>query len=197
MSARRIDGAAWGLPPDWVAWRLGMPEEAEAEARPLCADERTLAAVMAAVRRFEAIAAEEVPGTVASALWVPETSRRRPMAVAALRVLVPPSQGPRWDLEGTLQYARTSVHVPRGVRLLDVAALPSRVVAGESVLQIVDTAPRFRRRLSREWAWFILPPGTDRTVMVHVESTEVQHFDEIADMTTAIANSVDVTLADR
>ena len=33
--------------------------------------------------------------------------------------------------------------------------------------------------------------------MVHVESSAVQHFDEIADMTTAIANSVAVTLADQ
>ena len=61
----------------------------------------------------------------------------------------------------------------------------------------VDTSPRLRRRVSREWAWYILPPGTDRTVMVHVESSAVQHFDEIADMTTAIANSVAVTLADQ
>lgn len=197
MGVRRIDGVTWGLPPEWVAWRLGMPDEAEEEARALCADEHTSAAVAAAVRRFEAIAVAEVPGTVASALWVPELSRRRPTAVAALRVLGPPSTGTRWDLEGTLQHARTSVRVPRGVRLLDVAALPSRVVAGEAVLQIVDTAPRLRRRLTREWAWFILPPGTDRTVMVHVESTAVQHFDEVADMTTAIANSVVVTLAER
>ena len=85
---------------------------------------------------------------------------------------------------------------PRVQRVADPAAL-ARVAAGEAVLQIVDTAPRFRRRLSREWAWFILPPGTDDTVMLHVESTEVQRFDEIADMTTAMANSVDVTLADQ
>ena len=118
------------------------------------------------------------------------------MAAAALRAFAP-DPGGRLDLDGLLDFARTNVQVPRSSRLLDVAALPSRVPAGEAVLQIVDTSPRLRRRGSREWAGFILPPGTDETVMLHVESTEVQHFDEIAEMTTAIANSVDVTLADQ
>ena len=197
MELRRVDEVTWARPPEWVAWRHGMTADAEVEARQLVSDERAFALIMAAVQQFESIAVTQIGGTVASALWVPEASHREPMAAAALRVFGPPGEGRRWDVDGTLHYARTSPHVPRGVRLLDVAALPSRVAAGEAVLQIVDTAPRFRRRLSREWAWFILPPGTDDTVMLHVESTEVQRFDEIADMTTAMANSVDVTLADQ
>ncbi|WP_203674538.1 hypothetical protein [Cellulomonas phragmiteti] len=73
-------------------------------------------------------------------------------------------------------------------------ALPGSLTAGEAVLQIVDTARRFRRRICREWSWFILPPGTHDLVLVHVESSAVAHFDELADMSTDIANSVTVTL---
>ena len=75
-----------------------------------------------------------------------------------------------------------------------MAALPSQVAAGDAVLQIVDTAPRFRRRVSREWSWFILPPDTEDLVLVHVESSSIAHFDQLADMSTDIANAVEVTL---
>lgn len=60
--------------------------------------------------------------------------------------------------------------------------------------RIVDGAPRFIRRVNREWIWFILPPGTDRTVGCQFESSSVAHFDELADMAIGIANSVEVTL---
>lgn len=196
MDVRGIESVTWGLPPEWVAWDHGDPEGAGGEVHALGEDEQGVAAVMAAVHRFEAIARSEIPGAVAAALWVPERARREPLATAALRLAAPAAEG-RWDLDRVLEEARSRVDLSFGTRLLDVAAVPSRVVAGEAVLQIVDTSPRFRRRVSREWVWFILPEGTDLTVLVHVESSAVQHFDELAEMTTGIANSVAVTVADR
>lgn len=195
MDVRGIKTVTWGLPPEWVAWDHGNPEGARGEVLALGDDDHTVAAVMAAVHKFEAIGQSEISGTVAAALWVPGPARREPLAAAALRLVGALPEG-RWDLERLLEEARSRVDLPFGTRLLDVAAVPSRVVAGEAVLRIVDTSPRFRRRVSREWVWFILPEGTDLTVMCHVESSAVQHFDEIAEMTTAIANSVAVTLAD-
>lgn len=195
MTVRAVESVVWGLPPEWVSWPHGHPEAATSEVRALGDDDATVAAVTAAVAKFEAIARVEIPGTVAAALWVPGQARREPLATAALRLAAPMPEG-RWEVDRLLDVARTRVDLSRGTRLLDVAAVPSRVVAGEAVLQIVDTSPRFRRRVSREWAWYILPPGTDTTVLCHVESSAVQHFDEIAEMTTAIANSVVVTLAD-
>lgn len=99
------------------------------------------------------------------------------------------------EVEALLEFARTQVTSPRGTRVLDVAAAASHLAGGDAVLRIVDTSPRLRRRVNRQWTWFILPPGTDRTIVCQVESSAVAHFDELADMATDIANSVEVTLA--
>jgi len=182
----------WALPQDWLGWAHG--DRADAERRSsLHGDDGVRRGVVAAVRSFEDMISTELPGTACAALWFPEPADPTPHASAVLRSFsLPRSDEPR--LERVLERARADIPLPPGVRLLDVAALPSQVAAGDAVLQIVDTAPRFRRRVSREWSWFILPPDTEDLVLVHVESSSIAHFDQLADMSTDIANAVEVTL---
>lgn len=193
MGLQKIATVAWGLPPGWLHWTPGSPSEMTPEASALCQDPATTDAVMAAAREFDSILETELPGTAFAAIWAPAATGRRPLASATLRTAAPPATG-RMEVEALLSFVRERVSPPRGTRVLDVAALPSRVVAGEAVLRIVDVAPRFRRQVSRQWTWFILPPGTDRTIACQVESSSIAHFDELADMATDIANTVEITV---
>lgn len=193
---RLIETLFWGFPEGWVVWAPGeAAEQAEALARTMHEDERVVAGLVAIIRGMDREVLAEMPGTSQVALWVPDPVRREPVAGAYLRTMAPTPDGRR-DLEERLEIARTGVKAARGTRLLDVAALPSRVVAGEAVLQIIDTSPRFSRRVAREWVWYILPPGTEDTVLCEFRCESVAHFDELADITTDVANSVVVTLAD-
>ncbi|UZN03045.1 hypothetical protein [Cellulomonas sp. S1-8] len=193
MNDRRVAALRWGLPTEWVGWVHGDAASAGVDVDGLREEPRIAAAVLAAVGEFESIASEDLPGTTFAALWVPGEGIRRPLATAALGVAAPPLTG-RPDIEALLESARSEVTVPTWTKLLDVAALPSRVTAGEAILRIVDKAPRLTRRLYREWTWVILPPDTGRMVLCQVGSSSIAHFDQIADMTTDIANSVEVTL---
>ncbi|MCC2333600.1 hypothetical protein [Cellulomonas wangsupingiae] len=193
MEPRRISTVAWGLPEDWIHWTHGDLAQAAANAAALGDDTSTTEAVVAAVRAFDSAIDKEFPGTTFAGIWAPVPGYRRPLATATLRIAYAPESG-RMDLETLLTFVRNEVGRSRGTRLLDVAALPSRVLAGEAVLRIVDTTPRFRRQVNREWTWFILPPGTDRTVACHISSDSIAHFDQLADMSTDIANAVEVTL---
>lgn len=189
---REVATIGWTLPERWHGWAHGDPAAAAQSASGL-ADEASRARLAAAVRRFERLIDDELPGTSCAGMWVPEGSGGGPLASAVLRVFAStPASGSR--VEAILERARSEITLPAGVRLLDVTALPGWVSAGDAVLQIVDTAPRFGRRISREWSWFILVPGTDDLLLVHVESSAIAHFDELADMATDIANSVVVTL---
>jgi len=192
----RISTLTWGFPEGWIVWSPGEAAEcAEELARALTADRATVAGLAAVIRGMDREVREEMPGTSQVALWAPDPVRREPVAGAYLRTMAPTPDGRR-SLEERLGLARTAVKVPRSMRLLDVAALPSRVVAGEAVLQIIDTSPRFSRRVTRDWIWHILPEGTADTVRCEFRCESVAHFDELADITTDVANSVVVTLAD-
>lgn len=188
-----ISTVSWGMPADWVDWPRGGVTHAAAKVSALDDDPTTTAAVMASVRAFESIIEREVLGTACAALWVPVSGVRKPLATAVLRTAAPPPTG-RMDVEALSAFVREGFSLPRGHRLLDVAVAPGRLSAGEAVLRIVDRAPRFTRRVTREWTWFILPPGTDRTVGCQFESSSVAHFDELAEIATDIANSVEVAL---
>ncbi|MCC2314208.1 hypothetical protein [Cellulomonas xiejunii] len=192
MTQRRIHSLTWRPPDDWLSWSLDAVVEARTDAATL-ADGRTLDALMAAVAEFQTIVTQEVPGTAAAALWVPDPQTREPLATAALRVTSPGPEG-RWDLEETLDFARSTVRVPTGVKLLDVAALPTTTPAGDAVIQIVDSRPRFGRRVNREWVWFILPPSTQETLLLQVQCDLVRFFDEVSDLTAEIADTVAVEL---
>ena len=186
--------AEWSLPEHWWGWPHGDPSRPEPMSSPHGLGDHGRERVLAAVSKFDILIDRDLPGTSLAALWAPPHSNGEPVACAVLRVFAStPAVGPR--VEAVLERARTEVTVPPGVRLLDVAALPGAVTAGDAVVQIVDTATRFRRRVTREWSWFILAPGTDDLVLVHVESSSVAHFDALADMATDIANSVELTLA--
>lgn len=179
----QICTVGWSLPDDWRGWAHGNLQNA----RGMSADERLAAAAI------EQIIDSDFPGTSHAAMWLPEGANGVSFATAVIRQFyADPVNGPR--LDWILERTRANIPVPRGVRVLDVAAQRASVPAGEAVLQIVDTAPRFRRRVTREWSWFILPPQTDDFVMLHVDSTFVSHFDEIANMTTAIASAIEITL---
>ena len=193
VTAPPIAGLRWALPDGWVHWVHGDVSTAHTDVTGLGEDALLESAVLAAVDEVESNASEDLPGTTFAALWVPGAGLRKPLATAALRVAAPPPHG-RLDLEEVLESARSKTTVPTWTKLLDVAALPSRVSAGEAVLRIVDKAPRLTRRLCREWTWFILPPGTDHLVLCQVESSSIAHFDQLADMSTDIANAVEVTL---
>lgn len=193
MDRHPIASVAWGLPDDWLQWQHGDLSRAVDEVSALGEDSTTSEAVLAAIRTFEAIIASDVPGTTFAAIWTPVAGLRQPLASATLRIGAAPDAG-RMDLQTLLDLVRERARAPRGMRVLDVAALPSRVTAGDAVLRVIDKAPRFRRQVSREWTWFIQPRGTDETVVCQVESTSIAHFDHIAEMTTAIAHSVTVTL---
>lgn len=189
---REVARIGWSLPEQWHGWVHGTPPDFEQRSLPLV-DEVARTRLGAIVRDFERMIDDELPGTSCAGVWVPKGSNGVPLASAVLRVFVSaPVPGSR--VEAVLERARSEITLPAGLRLLDAAAMPGSVTAGEAVLQIVDTAPRFRRRITREWSWFILPPGTDDLVLVHLESSAIAHFDELADMATDIANSVSITL---
>lgn len=192
MSQPPISTVSWALPHDWVRWKHGTPEQIHRSVAALGDDDRTTAAVTAAALKLEELTARQQPGTAFSAIWTPTPGFRKPMATAGLLVAVPPPEGPM-NVERLLTYVRDAA-LSRGERVTDIAAAPGRVTAGDAVLRIVDTVSRFRRQLTREWTWFILPRGTDEMVACQVRADAVAHFDELADVSTDIANSVEVTL---
>ncbi|QWC15834.1 hypothetical protein KKR89_16495 [Cellulomonas dongxiuzhuiae] len=184
---------SWGLPDDWVDWTHGDLGQAEADVAALEDDPTARAAIMAAVRKFDSIITEGIPGTACAAIWTPGPRYRKPQANALLRLGSPPAAGPM-NVETLLDAVRTGARPRWAGRLLEVAAFPSHVTAGDAVLRIVDRAPRLSRRVSREWTWFILPADTGQFVSCQFESSSVEHFDHIAEVATDVANMVEVTL---
>ena len=193
MSPRAIASISWGLPANWVGWSHGESAAAAAEIDVLGEDATTSAAVAAAVEEFEETIAEHFPGTWFAALWVPEARRRQPLATALLRVAAPPPEG-RLSVEDVVEAARDTSALPRTHKMLDIAALPGRVSSGDAVLRVADTAPRFSRRVTREWTWFLLPPGTDRMLLCQVEASSIAHFDVVGGMAHDIADGVEIEL---
>lgn len=195
MDDREIGEISWGLPDDWVHWVHGRVDDVAAEIAALGEDTDTAAAVMAAAVAFEAHIASEIAGTSFAAMWVPTPGRREPLASGTFRVATALPSG-RMEACDLTQFVSEAARRAKGARVVDLSAAPTRVVAGDAVLRIVDRATRFRRQVTREWSWFILPPGTSETVVCQFESDAAAHFDEIADMTTDIANAVRVETSD-
>lgn len=193
MEDRDIAALTWGLPDGWVGWAPGDVMTDVVDVGVLANDPAATDAVLAAARAYNAIVSETYPGATFAAIWAPVPGSRRPLASAVLRTVAAPSTG-RMSVEALLDLVRNEVNAPRGVRILDVAAAPSKVAAGDAVLRVLDKSPRFRRQVTREWTWYILPPGTDRTIACQLESSSVAHFDELANMATDIAHGVEVTL---
>ena len=192
MNGPSINGISWALPDDWVGWEVGDIPQATAHAAALGDDPRTTEAVVAAAREFDADVAEHMPGANLLALWTPVPGRREPLATATLRV--GRAENPeRMTMDELLEFARDPFY-PRGTRVVDLAAVPSSVTAGEAVLRIVDKLHRFRRTVAREWTWFILPTGTTDIVALQLESWWIAHFDELTDVSTDIADAVEVTV---
>lgn len=192
MHTRRIRSLAWEPPVDWLSWSPADLGEARNGASAL-ADGPAVDGLMAAVTEFDRILTRQAPGTAGAALWVPDASNRAPCATAALRVTAPDAER-RWGVEELLSFAREGVTVPRGAKVLDVAALPTTTPCGDGVLQIVDTRRRISRRVSREWAWYLLPPGTEETVLLQVESDLVGLFGPVGDLAAEIAHTITVEL---
>lgn len=193
MRLPSVRTVAWGFPDDWVQWFVSDVTEAADEIGTLRETSSVAAALLAAVEKYDTMVSTELPGTTAAALWVPGRGVRRPLASATLRVADEPESG-RLDVEPLMEFVRERARGGRGERVLDVAAMPSRVIAGDAVLRIVDTSRLFSRQVNRRWTWFVLPPGTGATIACELESSAIAHFDELADMATDIANSVTVTL---
>ena len=177
------------IPPGWFAWAPDDIEGARQRALEFATDEER-AALMAAVATFQKIVEDEVPGTTIAALWIPDLSGPL-LATAAVRILA--SEGPeRWDLETTLAFVRSQTSVGRGMKLLDVATTPTCTPLGDAVLQVLDMSKRFRRRVTREWAWFILPRGTNDIVAFQVQSDHLGAFEQLGDIAAEIAHSLTV-----
>ena len=186
---RGLQGVLATFPPGWFAWAPDDIEGTRQRAGEFAADD-TRAALMAAVATFEKILENEVPGTVIAALWIPDLSGPL-LATAAVRILA--SDGPeRWDLETTLEFVRSQASVGRGMKMLDVATTPTRTPLGDAVLQVLDMSRRFRRRVTREWAWFILPPGTSDIVAFQVQSDHLGAFEQLGDIATEVVHSLTV-----
>lgn len=192
LDVHRIHSLTWHPADDWLCWRPDDPRGARTSAAAL-ADGPRLDALLAAVAEFDAVIAQEVPGTAGAALWVPDPATREPCATAALRLTSPDAVG-RWSIDRTLEFARSQVTVPRGSQVLDVVAVPTSTPVGEAVLQIVDSRRRRSRRVTREWAWYILPPGTDETLLLQVQSDLVSLFAQIGDLAAEVADSITVEL---
>lgn len=193
---RQIVGLTWTVNDEWVSWEPGDGSaRAEELALARCGDPDLAAALAAGIRVYEdAFARDGVPAMFL-ALWVPDPAS--PPAATAIVSLVGtnPATGRRRTLEERLEFVRTR-GAAKGFRLIDSAALPSRVVAGEAVLEVTDVAPRFHRVVQRAITWYILPPGTEDTVAFECESDLVAHFDLLADHAMEIANTIVVHLED-
>ena len=189
MQVRGLHTVLCTLPAGWFAWAPDDVESARHRACELATDD-TPAALLAAVATFQKIVEDEIPGTAIAALWIPDLSGPL-LATAAVRILS--SEGPeRWDLETTVEFVRSQVSVGRGMRLLDVATTSTRTPLGDAVIQVLDTSRRFSRRVIREWAWFILPRGTNDIVALQVQSDDLGAFESLGDVTAEIAHSLTV-----
>ncbi len=192
MTNREVTGLGWALPDDWLAWHIGDLLAVATAVAALGDNADSVRAMAAAATEFDAFARAELPGTTCAAIWVPSACDRRPHASAALRIASVPASD-RMSPDRLMAFVR-DVPRSRRTRTLDIAVARRRLEPGEGVLRIVDRAPRLTRRVSREWTWYILPTGTDDLIACQVESSSVAHFDALADMTTDIANSIEITL---
>jgi len=192
MKACPIQTLTWNPPGTWLCWPPTDVRAARSEAASLVSGTYLLA-LTAAVDAFQEIIEREIPGTAAAALWVPDETTREPLATAVLRV-TSADPGGRWSLKETLDFAHSSASPMRGAKLLNAEVAPARTVAGDAVLRTVDSVRRVTRRVSREWTLYILPPGTDETLLLQAQSSHVAFFDEITESLADIARTVAVTL---
>lgn len=192
MTEGRIRSLTWKPPDGWLSWSPDDLQGARSDAAAL-AEGHALDALIAAVIEFQTVLTQQAPGTAGAALWVPDPATREPWATAALR-LTSPEPGGRRSVDEMLHFALTGVTVPRGAKVLDIAALPTSTPAGDAVIQIVDTRPRMSRRVTREWAWYIQPPGTDETLLLQAQTDLVGFFDQVADLTADIVHTIAVEL---
>lgn len=194
--ASHVVGFTWTVTDEWVFWEPGQGlASADQLAAARCDDQSLAEALAAAIRTYEQDVARGRVVPVFLALWVPDPAGP-PAATAMAYVVAPPAgTGRRLTLDERLELAR-SRHAAKGYRLVEAAAFPSRVAAGEAVLHVADVSPRFRRAVERSITWYVLPAGTQDTVIFQCQSESVAHFDLLADYAAEIANTITVRLGD-
>lgn len=189
-----ISHIGWDPPGDWLVWDPSAPQSVYEQA-PMIAAGLARQALVAAIDAFQSLVHRDLPGTVQAAMWLPDQATCEPVAMASLRLTSPEPTG-RWTPHEALAIAGSRPPAPRGHKIVDLAATPVACPAGDAVLRILDTAPRWTRRVTREWTWIILPPGTHEIVLLQIQCTSPAEFDRVLDLGCDIADTIRVELAE-
>lgn len=190
---RRISHVKWGAPEDWVVWNAGEgPERANALAATMHDDPHMIHAIAEGIRALDADAPGSHPGTTSMGVWLPESGARDLAATVLVRVLEADSGG-RLAQGELLDWAGRPGRV-KGVKVLGVDTSPGEVEAGPAVLQVLETASRWSRKINVRMNWFILPPGTEQIVLCQFDTSYPSMVDALGWETNAITDSLSVLL---
>jgi len=189
---RQIVHIEWGASEDWAVWSVGEGRTHAAEiAAKRVRDANALTAATAGIRALDEYATQQ-PGTWSLGVWLPDTGTGRAAATVLVRTIQP--DGPHRMTQDELLAWACMPPRTRGVKVLTVEAAAGEVAAGPVVLQVVETVPRFSRRITAAMNWYILPPGTDEIVLCQFETEQMDLFEAMSQETNTVTDSVVVHL---
>ena len=192
---RPISDVTWTPPPQWVGWVPGAAQaDAEALAAQVTDDPAVIPGVAAGLRALDTAWSDPAGAPVTMGAWLPHPAAGVVGGSLVIRLISPDPDG-RLSPEALLALAQDPPR-RKGLRVLESSAAPGQLAAGPAVLLVTDLTARFSRRIVREYTWFVLPPGTDETLMCQFETDQAWAFEPLGDQTNLVTDSLVVTLED-